>query len=190
MEGDFEGEQKTAPTTTTTTTEIDTRRSEAITVPDFTFVRTPTGIAMLVNVVLLFLSWVLLAVWQGQVSWHDISGATSFFYWCTLFPFFFLTVVIILTILAIPKKYTQINWSFSLMIFCAIGAFFLLIGASVLASKARKYNCSDWYCGTISGAAAFGFFSLFGLIVEGLLHFREFRASGADWRNVGFVVCC
>lgn len=52
MEGDFEGEQKTtSTTTTTTTTEIDTRRSESITVPDFTFVRTPTGILMIVNVV-------------------------------------------------------------------------------------------------------------------------------------------
>lgn len=150
------------------------------------FVKTPPGLLMLINMVLLFLAWCIMAGWRGDVLFwfaDRIAGATSFFLFTTVAPWLLLIVIFFVLLFGLHTKLTIINWPISLAINCCIWAFLLLISSSVVASKTDDdviwtYNhvIIDQKYSALRAAAAFGFFSMIGLLIQAFFHFREFRA--------------
>lgn len=147
---------------------------------NFAVIKTPSGLMMIVNIILLFLAWVIMAGWRGAVGaliYENIeTGMQSFFLFSTVFPWLLLIVLLIILLFGIHTRITLINWPLTLVINCCIWAFFLLVSSSLVADKSGKHLCSVWKCDSLRAAAAFGFFSMFGLLAEAFFHFREFRA--------------
>jgi len=71
------------------------------------FIRTPPGLLLLINLVLLFLSWCIMAGWRGEVHWtveNDFEGGSGFYLTTTLVPWFILLIVFVLMLFNIHKK--------------------------------------------------------------------------------------
>ncbi|XP_066933914.1 plasmolipin-like isoform X1 [Clytia hemisphaerica] len=147
------------------------------------FIRTPPGLLLVINLVLLFLSWCIMAGWRGEVHWTveiHFEGGSGFYLATTLIPWFILLVVFVLMLFNIHKK-IPINFPVTLMINCLLWAVLLFIASCVVADKARKWNvngdaCDFYSCNHLGAAAAFGFFSVVGLGAQAFLHFREWRS--------------
>uniref|UniRef100_A0A7M6DJZ2 MARVEL domain-containing protein n=1 Tax=Clytia hemisphaerica TaxID=252671 RepID=A0A7M6DJZ2_9CNID len=147
------------------------------------FIRTPPGLLLLINLVLLFLSWCIMAGWRGEVHWtveNDFEGGSGFYLATTLIPWFILLVVFVLMLFNIHKK-IPINFPVTLMLNCVIWAVLLFIASCIVGAKADKWNghsslCEVYACNHLGAACAFGIFSVVGLGVQAFLHFREWRS--------------
>ncbi|XP_065641955.1 uncharacterized protein LOC136073754 isoform X2 [Hydra vulgaris] len=60
---------------------------------------------------------------------------------------------------------------------CAIWIILLVISSSIIANEARKYKAiAAFEPDALGAASAFGFFACVGLVIQALLHFREYRS--------------
>jgi len=146
--------------------------------PDFSFIRSPPGLLLCINMVLLFLSWCIMAGWRNDVNIDLFSGSynskTSFFLFTTVFPWLLFIILFVILILGINKRLTMINWPLTMALNCIIWAVLLLIASSLVADL----NCGGpLKCDTLKAAAAFGFFSMIGLVIQAILNFMEFRSQ-------------
>jgi len=143
-------------------------------------IKTPTGILMIINIFLTLICWATMADVMGGSS----GGRGGFLIFTTIVPWLVFIAVLILIILKLTARLSQIPWSLALMIFCAVFAALTLISASLVA---ETVSGSSWVCGYYSSlvgnwcdraraSVAFGFFSMIGMAIQAFFHFREWRA--------------
>jgi predicted ferric reductase len=150
--------------------------------PSIEFLKTPSGLLMVVNFILLFISWCCMADWKGTVSDSQvvmIQDQAGFFLFTTVFPWLLYIAFGIILILQLQHKFDRINWPLTFVVNCCVWAFLLLISSSIVASKATLHRCEEWHCSKLQAAAAFGFFTIIGLIAQAYFHHREFRRAGS-----------
>ncbi|XP_066927077.1 plasmolipin-like [Clytia hemisphaerica] len=149
------------------------------------FVRSPPGILLVVNTVILFLCWTIIAGWRTQVHPYIgvyYEGNTGYYLTTTIIPFLILLTVFVLKMLRLHKKIPKIvNWSLTMAINCAVWSVLLFISSCVVGDMARKLNpaCEVYLCHHLGACAAFGFFGCIGLGAQAFLHFREWRQKSA-----------
>ncbi|XP_065675154.1 uncharacterized protein LOC136091469 [Hydra vulgaris] len=144
--------------------------------PNFGFLRSPLGIQMAINVILLFIACIIIAGWKENIIWSVwISSKVSYFLCTTTTPWLIHGILFIVFIFKIHTK-IPINWPLTLFLNCAIWIVLLLISSSILANEARKFKIfADSGSDALYAASAFRFFACVGLVIEAFLHFREYR---------------
>ncbi|XP_065674903.1 CKLF-like MARVEL transmembrane domain-containing protein 8 isoform X2 [Hydra vulgaris] len=144
--------------------------------PNFGFLRSLPGILMAVNIVLLFIAWVIMAGWKdNNIYFYSLSGHVSYFLFATITPWLVLCILFIVFIFKIHTK-IPIDWPLTLCLNCAIWIILLLISSIIIANDARKYNTYSGFGSDALGAAsAFGFLACVGLVIQAFFHFREYR---------------
>merc|ERR1712002_1284848 len=151
--------------------------------PSIDFVKTPSGMLMVLNFILFFISWCCMADWKGSVSDETIlliQNPAGFFLFTTVFPWLMYIAFFVILILGLHHYFARVNWPLTFAVNCCIWAFLLLISSSIVASKATKYNCDYWNCSKLQAAATFGFFTMFGLMFQAYFHHREFQGAGSS----------
>ncbi|XP_065641954.1 plasmolipin-like isoform X1 [Hydra vulgaris] len=151
--------------------------SKIVKKPSFEFLRSPLGIQMAVNIILLFIACIITACWKESIVWSFwISSQVSYFLFTTLTPWLINCVFLIVFIFKIHTK-IPINWPLTLFLNCAIWIILLVISSSIIANEARKYKAiAAFEPDALGAASAFGFFACVGLVIQALLHFREYRS--------------
>ncbi|XP_002169849.2 MARVEL domain-containing protein 1 isoform X2 [Hydra vulgaris] len=144
--------------------------------PDFGFLRSPAGILTCVNIILLFLAWVIMAGWKDNTLWSPwIISQVSYFLFMTVTTWLVLSIFLVLFILKIHTK-ILINWPLTLCIFCMTTSILLIISSIVSANEARKWRIyANGGVNGLAAAAAFGFFASFGLAIQAMFNFKEYR---------------
>lgn len=159
----------------------ETNASSSSSGTNFGLIKSPVGLMMIINIILLLIAWVIMVVWRGDVGslvYENFeTEITSFFLFSTITPWILMIILLVVLLLGVHTKIYMINWPLTLLINCCIWAVILIISSSLLADKSDKYACVVWKCDTLRASAAFGFISAVGFLLEGFLHFREFRAA-------------
>lgn len=145
--------------------------------PTISFLRTPSGVLLVVNFIMLMISWCILAVWRGNV--HDavadsLLNQTGFFLFSTVVPWLIYFIFFVILVLACNEQFSSINWPKTFFFNCVFWAFFLFIASCVLASKANRDPCEVWQCTRLQAASAFGFLTTFTLALQAFFYYREF----------------
>ncbi|XP_057291905.1 plasmolipin-like [Hydractinia symbiolongicarpus] len=149
--------------------------------PSIEFLKTPSGVLMLINFILLFISWCIVAGWRGAIDGtlsNTIENETGFYLFTTVFPWILYIVIFIILIFGFQNNMTAINWPLAFVINCVIWAFLLFISSCVIASKTNDSDILESQ--RLKAATAFGFFSLIGLLLQAFFHHREFKKSSSS----------
>ena len=123
-----------------------------------------------------------MADWKGSVGDAEVAifrDQAGFYLFTTVFPWLLYIAFFAILILKLHEKFDRVNWPLTFVINCCIWAFLILISSSIVAAKTNLYDCDEWHCGKLQVAAAFGFFTIIGLLFQAYFHHREFRHPGA-----------
>jgi len=152
--------------------------------PTIAFLKVPSGVLMVINFILLFISWCIMAGWKGDVSSPEISVIESqvgFFLFSTVTPWLIYILLFIMLVLQLHNNpmLERVNWPLAFVINCCIWAFMLFIASCVIASRANSNDCLR-YCDKLRAAAAFGFITTIGFLFQAFFHHREVKKSSSN----------
>ncbi|XP_047134498.1 CKLF-like MARVEL transmembrane domain-containing protein 4 [Hydra vulgaris] len=139
--------------------------------PNFEFMRSPSAILMVVNIVLLFFAWVIMATWNNYYYYSSFSSKISFFLATTVIPWLIFSILFFVFLCKVHIKLAAVNWPLALMINCGVWTLLVFISSIIIPQLSSKYAIPG-----LGSASAFGFFSTFGMAIQALFHFKEYRS--------------
>jgi len=129
------------------------------------FVRSPGGVLIAINLVLLTIGWILMSAQRSETG---SNWSMSFYLFATVMSWFFWITMYILMLFNIISKITCINWPFSLLINAGVDSLLLLVSSILVLIYGIK-----WGLGMMIGASVFGLLASTGLAIEAYFHFKD-----------------
>ncbi|XP_046843467.1 uncharacterized protein LOC124437548 [Xenia sp. Carnegie-2017] len=133
----------------------------------------------------------------------DTNGSFKYFFFVTVTAWIVTIILFFMYFFGIQQR-ISVNWSLVMTIYSMIVSFLLLVAASIVADKARKYrrgairyrgeyvDTCDHYdqhgspCRNVEAAVAFAFMALMLFLLDTFFYFMECRSSGPSGDS-GFV---
>jgi len=132
-------------------------------------IKSLTAILMIINIVFTLIAWALMINFLDGIT---PNGNGKFFLFSTICPWVVFVILFILLITGVAAK-LKVPWGLIMFIFCALFALLALVSSCILAAD---LNCPRG-CDKYKASLAFGFLSCFGMALQAVFHFREWKRS-------------